>query len=282
MFSTLFSNGLLAILAGLLAFTLPILFVWQRVGTLGFFLDRIWRLAGGRTELYDEALSSIDREHAQIEYFNYKYKLKAARMADIHQIHDFMKQHEVSIERLCDVRRWFSLSPEPALSAPNRAWQITATVAGLIFYLVMSASFGAIAFNKTYLRFTDTGEYFLTDGTTVSGEVFNGQDITLSDCPAVQQHDPSGDRQRRIDTLCNAYGQGQFKAMVERSLVQQRIVLGWFGLMAAVFAFLCARYVGGSVLAKALCEKLGQPPRSDADAATPALPTAATASNSTG
>lgn len=129
--------------------------MWQRVGTLGFFLDRIWRLAGGRTELHDEALASIDREHAQIEYFNYKYKLKAARMADIHQIHDFMKRHEVSVERLCDVRRWFSLSPEPALSSPSRAWQITATVAGLVLYVLMNASFGAIAFNKTYAHFRE-------------------------------------------------------------------------------------------------------------------------------
>jgi hypothetical protein len=272
MINALLSNGLLAALTGLLVFTLPIVFVWQRVGTLGFFLDRIWRLAGGRTELDDTTLSMIDREHAQIEYFNYKYKLKAERLADIHRIHEFMTRHEVGLEHLCAVRQWFSLNPTPSLSTPSTSKRIVTIWGGGLLYLLMCAAFGALSFNSTYLRFNDTKGYFLTDGVTVSGAMFGEQKISLSDCPTIKLDASSDTLKDHMDILCKAHEQGEFKALVERSVFQQRIAFLYVAFLTAIGTFLCARYVHSARKAQQLVKRITASASADESEPSPTNP----------
>lgn len=164
------------------AVLVPLVF-WWRAGSIFTMLERVFRVAAGKSDITDPELKRFMCETRDLEKFRFIYKVKAETISEVHRLLTWMNTHKVGITDVRRAGRWIDLKSERIVSGPKKTYLLGNTIIAAVCYVAM---FGLVvgASNKhALLQMKESKIWFLSDAKTVR-PIFGGPKVDAVQCSA--------------------------------------------------------------------------------------------------
>lgn len=223
-------------LSGPLLIIISIILFWWRAGSIHAILERLWRLAAGKTEIQDSVLKEFIQENRDLEKFRFMYGLKIETKTDLHRLLTWIKRHGLDIARVQSARRWVSANSEDIITSPQNSYFVRKGVLVIACGLISIAT-SQILFSKfALLQMRESTVWFLADA-KVARDVFGRWTINLDLCSNVEAQIPkaTGFSETETGSLCRAFNDESLKRLIDGTVQEQRVIASIIVFIASFF-----------------------------------------------
>ncbi|WP_157071973.1 DUF6216 family protein [Cupriavidus sp. HPC(L)] len=224
--STVSSLIIAAVLAGVAFFL-----VRARTGSWRLLMERIWRIAAGKSDISDDRINEWTRELHEVERFRFMYGFKVETVQEVHELINWIRSCRIRFREACKAAHWIAVDKSITLYQPSSRFYKKGIAALAALYFAMAAPLMIGSSGWELLRIKETGTWFVTDG--VRAMSF-GWKVKKGVCGPAQWVAASTEKAKHdIEIVCKGIVGGSLAKFVDESRSKTKWI--WIGIAVPIF-----------------------------------------------